>query len=78
MIAIEREANEKLSIELQRQMKTDKQGGMLDEENKSEQGTDTHSLETAKLQLRASQVQRIIQSMEDTDSDFTNRLTVGS
>ena len=68
MIVIEREA-----IELQRQMKTDKQGGMLDEENKPEQGTGTHSLETAELQLRASLVRRIRQSMEDTDSDFTNR-----
>ena len=44
MIVIEREASEKISIELQRQMKTDKQGGMPDEENKPEQRAQAHTV----------------------------------
>ena len=44
MIVTEREASEKLSIELQGQMKTDKQGSMLDEEKKPEQRAQAHTV----------------------------------
>ena len=44
MILIEREVSEKLSIEPQRQMKNNKQGGMLDEENKPEQRAQAHTV----------------------------------
>ena len=44
MIVIEREASEKISIELHRQMKTDKQGSTPDEENKPEQRAQAHTV----------------------------------